>query len=314
MKGFFQNMNLTSQYIVNPKSVDAYFTSLATYKTIRPSSAKLRLGDDRQILNDKKKYKIFRVEDLTFKMIRCPRGVFMMGSNNENDRNPQRPMAIEKPFLLGETEVTQELFETVMGYNSSYFQGEEYPNSNKRPVDQVTWYDTVMFCNKLSLKLGKKPYYNISNEQYIKENDKTLPNIKSANVTTNPQANGFRLPYEKEWEYAAKAGTDNQWAGTNDPNKVGEVAWFRDNSEINGESQTHPVKGKRPNEWGFYDMSGNVYEWCYDLYNSTSALRVLRGGGWGCNASYLRSAGRGNGSPGARRGTLGFRVSASLVN
>jgi formylglycine-generating enzyme required for sulfatase activity len=303
-------MNLTSQYVANPKSVDAYLTSLATYKSIRPSNAKLRLGDDRQVLNDKKKYKIFRVEDLTFKTIICPRGIFMMGSN------PKRLVLINKPFLLGETEVTQELFKKVMGVNPSEFQGDKYQNSKKRPVENITWYDAVMFCNKLSEICKKKPYYNISNmvceKDYVRE--KELPNIAKADVTINPHSNGFRLPFEKEWEYAAKAGTNNQFAGTNDPNEVGEVAWFGGNSKINGNKQTHPVKGKRPNEWGFYDMSGNVEEWCWDREDASSARRVSRGGSWYGGASYLHSAFHSYGSPGFRDNILGFRVSASLFN
>jgi sulfatase modifying factor 1 len=298
-------MKLTSQYIVNPKSRDTYINSESSYKSIRTTSTRLRMSDDRYVLNSRKKRVSFQVDGIGFNMLYCPRGKFMMGPNNISTK-------IERPFLLCETEVTQELFETIMGYNPSHFQGyNNYPNSNQRPVEKVTWYDAVMFCNKLSEKLRKKPYYNISNEQYIKENNKILPNIGSADVTTNPNSNGFRLPYEKEWVYATKAGTNNEYAGTNDVNQVGEVAWFDKNSS----KQTHPVKGKKPNEWGFYDMSGNVWEWCYDLYNSTPiTYQVIRGGSWVNDASYSSSAGRSNSSPGYRGSPLGFRVSASLVN
>jgi formylglycine-generating enzyme required for sulfatase activity len=304
-------MNLTSQYIVNPKSVDTYLTSLATYKSIHHSSAKLRLGDDRQILNDKKKYKIFRVEDIEFKMIHCPRGIFTMGASDLSD-NPKRTVSINKPFLLGETEVTQELFEKVMGFNPSGFQGQRYPNSNKKPVEQVSSYDAMMFCNKLSTRLGKEPYYNITNEIYG-EKDETK-NIKNAIVTINPHANGFRLPLAKEWEYASKAGTNNRWAGTNEKGKLGEVAWFGENCEINMRRQTHPIKGKRPNEWGFYDMSGNVYEWCWDKYKEESNRRIFRGGSWIHEATALRSDVHGYSSLGAVVDTVGFRISASLFN
>jgi|LauGreDrversion4_2_1035121.scaffolds.fasta_scaffold63172_5 formylglycine-generating enzyme required for sulfatase activity len=308
-------MNLTSQYIVNPKSVDTYLTSLATYKSIHHSSAKLRLGDDRQILNDKKKYKIFRVEDIEFKMIHCPRGIFTMGASDLSD-NPKRTVSINKPFLLGETEVTQELFEKVMEFNPSWYQGykypNSYPNSNKRPVEHLTWYDALMFCNKLSLKLGKRPYYNISNIEHGKQDESK--NITKAIVTINPQADGFRLPLEKEWEYAAKAGTNNQFAGTNDPNEVGEVAWCNDNSKINENHQTHPIKGKRPNEWGFYDMSGNAWEWCWDKYDEYSDLRVVRGGCWSTDASFLRSDVRYGFSHRNRNYYTGLRISASLFN
>jgi formylglycine-generating enzyme required for sulfatase activity len=300
-------MNLTSQYIVNPKSREAYFNSEASYKSIRTTITRLRLIDDRYVLKPNKNKNIyFKIDNIYFNMLYCPRGVFMMGSNNESD-NPKRPMVIERPFLLGETEVTQELFETIMGYNPSGFQGGNYPNSKQRPVEKITWYDAVRFCNKLSLKLGKRPYYNVSNVQYEDNNQKT--NIKSANVTTNPNSNGFRLPLEKEWEYAVKARTNNDWAGTNNANKLDEIAWFEENSGW----QTHPVKGKRSNEWGFYDMSGNVWEWCYDKYESNSAYRVYRGGSWINKATNFHSAYRNYDSPDGRDDALGFRVSASLV-
>ena len=302
-------MNLTCQYIANPKSREAYVSSDATYQSIRTTSTKLRLGENRCVLFLKEmKEKVFRVGGIKFKMIRCQRGMFMMGADTKDD-NPKRPIAIERPFLLCETEVTQELFETIMGYNPSVFQGKEYPNSKQRPVEQVTWYDAVMFCNKLSLKLGKKLYYNVSNEQYFDENQKT--NIKEAIVTINPKANGFRLPYEKEWEYAAKAGTDNQWAGTNDINKVKDVAWFEDNSN----KQTQPVKSKLPNRWGIYDMGGNVKEICADLSPShgegSSILIGFHAGGGMMNLNMFYSVisplRKGVGMLGAN-GEVGFRI------
>jgi formylglycine-generating enzyme required for sulfatase activity len=228
----------------------------------------------------------------------------MMGSNNILTK-------IESPFLLGETEVTQELFEKIMGYNPSTFNSPRYSNSNQRPVENITGYDAVMFCNKISKRLGKRPYYNVSQIHYKYPDQKVV--IEGATVTINPQANGFRLPYDKEWEYAAKAGTDNQWAGINDINQVKEVAWFKDNSNTNSGNQTQPVKGKQPNEWGFYDMSGNVWEWCYDLDKSNSVPCVSCGGGWYDKASDLRSAYRDIQSPSASYSTLGFRVASSLV-
>ena len=299
-------MNPTSQYIANPKSRVAYINSEASYQSIRNTSTRLRMGDDRYILNSKKRVS-FQVDGIVFDMLYCPIGMFMMGSDNEFDRNPKRPLVIKRPFSLGETEVTQELFETVMGYNPSHFQGGYYQNSNQRPVENVTWYEVVIFCNKLSVKLGRIPYYNISNKSYKEDGDKTPPNIVSAEVTINLKSNGFRLPYEKEWEYAAKAGTKNQWAGTNDVDNLDQVAWFSKNSDI----QTHSVKGKQPNEWGFYDMSGNVSEWCWDNYKSN---RAVRGGSWGGGSSSLYSARQRSQTPNNPNSYNGFRVSASLVN
>ena len=208
-------------------------------------------------------------------------------------------------FLLGETEVTQELYELVMGYNPSLYKGQE--DSKQRPMECVTWYDAIMFCNKLSILTNKSPYYEI---KVIKYEDETQTNIKKASVESNEGANGFRLPSEKEWEYAAKANTNNLWSGTNDESKLGEYAWFGVVYHKGG--ATHPVAQKKPNEWGFYDMSGNVYEWCYDKYDNTSDNRVFRGGSWSNDASRLRFAFRSYDSPDYRDAYLGFRVAASL--
>jgi sulfatase modifying factor 1 len=316
MKGFFQNMNLTSQYIVNPKVTKAYSNSNATYQSIQSSYTKIRLNETRARLRPNNLRKVsFGVSGITFKMIICPKGTFTMGADVEDDNNPKRVVSINKPFLLGETEVTQELFEKVMGFNTSWHQGEEYSDSNKRPVDNVTSYEAVMFCNKLSEIMGKKPYYNISNVAYEIHNIgkiETFTSMIKANVTINPHSNGFRLPFGNEWEYAAKAGTNNRWAGTNDPKRVGEIAWYKDNSE----DKTHPVKGKRPNEWGFYDMTGNVREWCWDERNNSLRQYVAyRGGSFCQNASRLRCAHLGsNFLPNDRYSEIGFRVSASLFN
>jgi formylglycine-generating enzyme required for sulfatase activity len=307
-------MNLTCQYIVNPKSRDAYINSESSYKSIRTTSTRLRMSDDRRVLNSRKKRVSFQVEEIGFDMLYCPRGKFMMGSNNEDDDNPQRPMAIERPFLLGETEVTQELFQAIMGYNPSVFQGDNYPNSKQRPVDQVTWYDAVMFCNKLSLRLGKRPYYNILNEKYEYDDDvdEYLPNIGSANVTVNPQANGFRLPFREEWEYAFRAGPNDVDLENIDVTELKQIAWFKDNSN----DQTHPVKGMIPNEWGLYDMIGNVWEWCYDDDNYSSQPptknRIALGCSWSEDAEEICLTEL-DYPPNKYFSNIGFRISAYLV-
>ena len=260
-------MNLTSQYVVKPKSKKTYSTIMGDHTKIKYSKTRLRVGENRQYLNLNTKHGFYKLDNIVFRMIQCKKGL-------SGDRDIE---LIERPFSLGETEVTQELFKKVMGFNPSYHKGDKYLDSNKRPVEGVTWYDAVMFCNKLSMRLGKTPYYDISNFGYDFEEEAVIFNVKS-----NHKANGFRLPLRREWVYAAKAGTDNRWAGTNDLSKVDSVAWFGDNSTINNKGQTHPVKGKMPNEWGFYDMSGNVSEWCSDVHRREflSFVANVQGGSW----------------------------------
>jgi hypothetical protein len=150
--------------------------------------------------------------------------------------------------FMGETTVTQELYEAVMGSNPSNFKNK--PDSPQRPVENVTWYDCIQFCNKLSDIFNLNPYYNIK---------KIGPKPQGINVEAKG-GNGFRLPTEAEWLEFAKAGTKNKWAGTNKESEVKRVAWFKDNSK----DQTHPVAQLLPNEWGLYDMNGNVSEWCWN--------------------------------------------------
>ena len=209
-------------------------------------------------------------------------------------------------FLLGETEVTQELYELVMGYNPSKFKGESHSNSSQRPVESVTWYDAIMFCNKLSELQDKNLYYEINNIEYHNDGK----SIKEASVKINEKANGFRLPLSKEWVSAAKAGTNNQYAGTNDKSKLEEYAWFGENGNS---VSTHPVATKKPNEWGFYDMTGNVREWCWDKTNLLNT-RFIHGGSRIDNDKNLCSIVHNFSHPLYRHNFVGFRVSASLVN
>jgi len=230
-------------------------------------------------------------------MIYCPKGTFTMGHRDQDDNKP-RTEVIDTPFLLGQTEVTQELYEKVMGYNPSYFKNPQ------NPVECVSWVDAILFCNKLSDLQGLEECYTSSDsEKYVCDFTKK----------------GYRLPREKEWEYAAKAGTKNRWAGTNKEAKLDEYAWFGQNFS-NG--STHPVATKKPNEWGLYDMSGNVREWCSDKYDPERrgwrADRVVRGGGWNWNdgTSYLRVAYRHSARPDEdNRGAanIGFRLCRTVV-
>jgi formylglycine-generating enzyme required for sulfatase activity len=230
-------------------------------------------------------------------MLLCPPGEFTMGSPESErlryDDEVQHGRVIRNAFYLSETEVTQDVWQTHMGANPSYFLGAT------KPVEQVSWNDCVRFCESTDL----------------------------------------RLPTEAEWEYACRAGTTGAYAGD-----LASMAWFADNSGkkpldadalfwrdqgnypqtlvYNG-CQSHPVRQRKPNAWGLYDMHGNVWEWVEDGYAeypkgggseeaarfAEGGVRVLRGGGWDFNASSCRAANRHCFVPGsAGNGVFGFRV------
>ena len=191
-----------------------------------------------------------------FNMIYCPMGSFTMGHVDQKDNLP-RTETIKRPFLLGETEVTQELYEKVMGKNPSHFK------NSQNPIEKVEWLRAIGFCNLLSFLHGLEKCYI--------ENPKSLDFRWDCDFSKN----GYRLPTEIEWEYAAKAGTDNLYAGTNHLDQL-------DNYAVRKSNKSYPTKTKTANEWGFYDMTGNVGEWCWEKYyapnSNLDAHRVYRGG------------------------------------
>ncbi|HPH73201.1 MAG TPA: formylglycine-generating enzyme family protein [Paludibacteraceae bacterium] len=210
----------------------------------------------------------YTVNGVSFKMLPVAGGTFQMGaqSTDPNGQNyDAEANSYENPvhqvtlsaFTIGETEVTQALWEAVMGSNPSYFKDPVLP------VEQVSWDDCQTFLTKLNQLTGKT----------------------------------FRLPTEAEWEYAARGGNESPGYKYSGSNTIGNVAWYYDN----GGSKTHAVGTKQANELGIYDMSGNVWEWCsdwYDSYGSSSqtnptgaasgSYRVLRGGSWNYNAMFCR--------------------------
>ena len=240
-------------------------------------------------------------------LVLIPAGPFSLGNTGsyegEYDEKPPATIIISKPFYISKYEITQQQYKAVMGNNPSEFKGDNLP------VEQVSWYDALNFCNALSQSEGLTPCYTINGTK----------------VTSDFEANGYRLPTEAEWEYAAKAGTKTDfysgkltYSGNSpiDPN-LDKIAWYSANSS----NATHPVGQKAPNAFGLYDMSGNVWEWCWDRYAEypsketkdyqgpeIGTYRVYRGGGWRNLAWYCRSTNRDRNYLDDKNNSLGFRV------
>jgi formylglycine-generating enzyme required for sulfatase activity len=222
-------------------------------------------------------------------LVYIPAGSFTMGSpadepGCDKDETPHG-VTLSKGFWLGKYEVTQAEYEAVVGANPSDFKGA------RNPVEQVSWNDAMAFCAKLTERERAAGPWSAGYE--------------------------YRLPTEAEWEYAARGGPVSKGYTYAGSNNVDEVAWYCDNSG----KTTHPVGGKKPNELGLFDMSGNVCEWCMDWYGAypsgtltdpvgpaQGSSRVRRGGGWDAGAAYCRAATRLRAAPSRASDFLGFRV------
>jgi formylglycine-generating enzyme required for sulfatase activity len=241
--------------------------------------------------------------------VRVEGGTFQMGSSSgQSDEKPVHAVTV-KSFSMSKYPVTQKEWFDVMGTTVRqqrdkadrsrpiYGEGDNYPMYN------VSWHHAIEYCNRRSKKEGLAPVYSGIGD----------------NITFDRGANGYRLPTEAEWEYAAKGGRNQPYPAFefSGSNSADEVAWYNKNSG----NSTHPVDQKAPNALGLYDMSGNVWEWCWDWYGNYSSAsqtdpvgassghdRVIRGGSWGSSGQFVRSAFRSFYSPSYRGFNLGFRI------
>ena len=235
------------------------------------------------------------------KLVKVPKGSFTMGSptteSGHGTDETQHSVTLTPDVWMAESEVTQRQYRNLMGSSPSSFKGDELP------VEQVSWYEAVAYCNALSAKERLPSCYQI--------NGTTVGWADGAKCT------GYRLPTEAEWEYAANPASPPRtvYAGSD---TVDGVAWI----DTNAGSTTHAVKTKTANGRGLYDLSGNVWEWVWDWYQSnyealpatdpigpsTGASRVIRGGAWDNTATIARVALRDYDAPSNRYSVLGFRI------
>jgi len=231
------------------------------------------------------------------RLVSIPGGSFVMGDEDgEEDERPARRVTLDA-FEMSATEITQGQYESVMGENPSHFTG-----SCDLPVEKVTWFDAISFCNALSMRAGLDPCYDVESG------------------ACDFSKNGFRLPTEAEWEYACRAGSTTEYYTGSTERDLALAGWYGYEGG-NSDNRTHPVAEKKPNAWGLYDMHGNVLEWTNDWYgdydpgattnptgNDRGFYKALRGGSWFSEASYCRSAFRINDRPDRNAYFTGFRI------
>lgn len=240
--------------------------------------------------------------------IRIEKGSFSMGKSTEVAESPVRNVSVTSSFYITDTEITQQQWSALYGHNPAWFKGDHLP------VETVSWFEALEFCNSLSLRFGFEPCYSFINDD---------------SVLCDFSRNGFRLPTEMEWEYAARAGTNNDTPFGNISSTldgclpldttINRTGWYCGNSGFT----TMPVASKEPNAWGLYDMIGNVQEWCWDWFDSyyytyspatdargpqNGTLKSCRGGSWYNQVFQSRLAARQFYRPSNRTNMVGFRI------
>lgn len=222
-------------------------------------------------------YKSIKVGEYVYGFVEIGPGIFSMGSNHGLPiEMPVHNVTINSTLNVLETPVTQQMYVDIMEENPSHYINPE------SPVESISWYDAVRFCEKLSSKTDRQ----------------------------------FRLPTENEWEYICRAGSETEYFIGNDERQARMYAWY----DINSKDTTNPVKQKLPNQWGLYDVIGNVWEWCSDNYRATylegeteTKKKVIRGGAYDMDIFRLRSAYRSSEFPELGLRKIGFRIVTSNV-
>jgi len=226
-----------------------------------------------------------KINSIGMEFVLIPSGSFRMGGDKkleqaEDHEIPRHIVKFSRAFFIGKYEVTQAQWSEMMDNNPSEFK------EGMRPVERVSWNDAQIFLQKLN---------------------------------TKEEANNYRLPTEAEWEYAARAGSEDSYTFGSDVSILNQYAWYRNNSG----GETHPVGQLKSSAWGLYDMHGNVHEWCQDWFDrkyysqspsnsplgpSSGLAKTLRGGDWGSEDWYCRCASRSLSSPDRRSNRLGLRL------
>lgn len=290
----------------------AVLVFLVGYVVAKPRFKPVVFDQDQAAFAEAYQWSLALTNEIGIVLRLIPAGFYHRGSpNDERGRSRdefRHPIRVAEPFYMAVTETTQRQFENVMGYNPSYFE-----KTADAPVEYVTWEEALRFCNALSEREGLKQAYSVQDEVWI----------------WDEQADGYRLPVEAEWEFAARAGTSTAFY-TGDAKHLVQTrkhawraAWMRSNAH----GSTQPVGLREPNAWGLYDMSGNVWEWCWDRYApypvtidppfagpSEGEQRSVRGGSWYSAWKDVRSASRQGRDPATPGNSVGFRVVRSVIS